>query len=557
MRNLLRTFLLCAAAAGLQAAPVVFRVDMSVKTAEGKFDPATDSVDVRGSFNGWSPGFQLADPDGDKIYEGSTEIAPGGISYKFVMVGGGGVVWEGRSDRPATVPAEGLTLPIVYFDDDSVVSVMVPVTFRVDMSVKAAEGVFDPLVNTVDVRGSFNNWSPGTDLEDSDGDLVYTGTTDLLAGDIQYKFVFVKSGAANWETRDNRAANIPAATALDKVYFDDDAVVSVPVTTELKFEVDLNVQIAAGKFNPAADQVWVRGNKVGWGNPPGGFQLTEDPARPGVYMGVLENDLYDPPFVLLTGERFEYKHTIFKPDTAAVTWEDGANKVVIYDGTEPDTNGNGKKEKAVGLTFFNGITFNDVLKADTDVLFQVDMNGASRLNGAPFDPNAEQVFVNGSFVPWWSWGSRPSEFELHDDGLAGDLAAGDGIYSLLLKFSRGSPRKLVYKYGIDSNDNEAGFGDNHERFVNLDVAYSLPVDRFGTMDKEAAPSLGTLTIARGQGPGGAPEITLRWTGGLGVLVQQSAGVANPAWSAVPGSTGVSTITLPATGNAAFFRLARP
>lgn len=558
MKTSLTSLLLFACAAGaLQAATVQFRVDMNVKAAEGKFSPGADLVDVRGSFDGWGAGFQLDDADGDLVYEGTFDLAPGALGYKFVYVTGGAIDnWETRGDRSATVPAEGVTLPVVYFDDDSEVSVAVPVTFRVDMSVKAGEGVFDPLVDTVDVRGTFNNWSAGTPLEDADGDLVYEGTAEMMGGNIEYKFVYVQAGVDQWESRGNRSATVTGATALPKVYFDDDAVISIEIQTELKFEVDLNVQAAAGKFDPSLDQVWVRGNKVGWDAPPSGYQLTEDPARPGIYVGVLENDLFDPAFKMLTGERFEYKYTIYKTETFETIWEDGGNKAVVFDGSEPDTNANGKLEKSVGLTFFNGISFNDALKLETVVVFQVDMNAAARTDGTPFDPLNEQVYLNGSFVPWWDWGAPPWDYQLHDDGLAGDAIAGDGIYTLEWTFPKGTARKLVYKYGIQGLDNEAAREDNHERFINIDGRFVLPLDTFGAMVKEAAPTLGPISIALA--PGVADRrVTLTWTGGPDIRVQRSAGPAAPVWTDVPDTTGVSTITLPAGSGVECYRLARP
>ncbi|MBK6900640.1 MAG: hypothetical protein IPH09_15775 [bacterium] len=38
------------------AAPVTFRVDMGPYLAAGYFDPSTDTVEVRGDFDGWAAG---------------------------------------------------------------------------------------------------------------------------------------------------------------------------------------------------------------------------------------------------------------------------------------------------------------------------------------------------------------------------------------------------------------------------------------------------------------------------------------------------------------------
>lgn len=538
-------------------APVTFKVNMSVRAAEGLFDPAADTVEARGSFNGWGGGFELSDADGDKIYEGTTDVAPGNIQYKFVYVKEGVVSWETRDDRAATIADGGGTLETVYFDDDSEVSVLGPVTFRVNMSVKAAEGLFDPTVDTVEARGSFNGWSSGFELTDTDGDKTYEGTTDVAPGNVEYKFVYVKDGTVNWEGRANRTTVIPAGgTQLPVVYFDDDEVVSVAIQAEIQFQVDMNVQLAAGNFDPAADEVWVRGGKVGWGAPPGGFQLAPDPARPGVYMGTLMNDVFEPAFTLFSGENFEYKYTIWRPGTSATVWEDGGNKVLVFDGSEPDSDSDGYKEKVLGLVYFNGVSFNDVLRADTLVTFRVDMNGAQRTDGTPFDPATESVYLNGSWVPWWSWGSSPVEYAMRDDGLEGDEAEGDKIYTLRVQYRQGAPRKLVYKFGIESLDNEAAVGTNHERYINQDGAFVLPVEKFGTMTVEPGPSLGTLTVAF-KSSGTGPLVVLTWNGGAGTKVQKTSGLGSGSWTDVPGTDGVSTIELPASGMAEFYRLARP
>ena len=50
-----------ASALAAYAGPVTFQVNMSVQAAMGNFDAATDSVEVRGSFDGWGTGMMLGD----------------------------------------------------------------------------------------------------------------------------------------------------------------------------------------------------------------------------------------------------------------------------------------------------------------------------------------------------------------------------------------------------------------------------------------------------------------------------------------------------------------
>ena len=66
--------LLLGSAVSAAAVPVTFQVDMNVKVQEGLFDPAADLVDVRGSFNSWTPSLPFTDENGDNIYELIVEL---------------------------------------------------------------------------------------------------------------------------------------------------------------------------------------------------------------------------------------------------------------------------------------------------------------------------------------------------------------------------------------------------------------------------------------------------------------------------------------------------
>lgn len=66
-------------------AELVFQVDMSVLESEGLFNPANDTVVVRGEFNGWNCSPEMA-PAGEGLYEVSVELPGmpvGRGEYKF------------------------------------------------------------------------------------------------------------------------------------------------------------------------------------------------------------------------------------------------------------------------------------------------------------------------------------------------------------------------------------------------------------------------------------------------------------------------------------------
>jgi glycosidase len=84
----------------LQAVPVTFQVNMSYLIDQGRFDPATDFVDVAGSFNGWGsdPLIPLADQNADSIYEVTLNgfVVGQEIQYKFRING----LWDGTEEFP-------------------------------------------------------------------------------------------------------------------------------------------------------------------------------------------------------------------------------------------------------------------------------------------------------------------------------------------------------------------------------------------------------------------------------------------------------------------------
>ncbi len=102
---------------------VTFQVDMSVKMQEGLFDPGTEAVTVRGSFNDWGNSTNnpdtLTDGDNDSVYTKSISMASTQtIGYKFWA---SVLDYEAGSDRSATLSEQDTTLPTVFFSNDNIV----------------------------------------------------------------------------------------------------------------------------------------------------------------------------------------------------------------------------------------------------------------------------------------------------------------------------------------------------------------------------------------------------------------------------------------------------
>jgi len=148
--------------------PVTLQVDMTVKTAEEVFKPGVDQVTVRGSFmdelgcsGDWFPDegpFVLSDDDQDTIYAITLDMPDSTdghtYEYKFQI---NDDVWETDPNRTFTVQSPSVTVPVDYFDRDSVVTIMCVnfVNFRLDLTSFYGTGLgyFDPSTDSIKIEG--------------------------------------------------------------------------------------------------------------------------------------------------------------------------------------------------------------------------------------------------------------------------------------------------------------------------------------------------------------------------------------------------------------------
>jgi hypothetical protein len=549
---------LCTAFSAL-GVPVTFQVDLGPRINIGEFDPTTDLIEVRGSFNDWSGGFALTNStENPTIYKGTRDItgtAGSNVAFKFVQVRGDVLTWESTPDRPFALPETATTLPLAYFNTVWE-GAPVQVSFQVNMATQQAAGAFVPSAGDfVEVRGGFNGWSGGLTLTPTAGNPdIYEGTADVPdapGARVEYKFVLNKAatGAVTWENDPNRGFTQTAeAQTLPVVYFNN--VTGTAVKAAINFQVDMSVYIAAGLLDTNTQEVYVRGNKMGWGNPPAeGLQLIADTSRPGIYTNTYRTDGQ------ITGDRVEYKFTIWTPDSSGTTWEDGANKTLTFTGTEP-ADASGYHLITVEPTYFNGVAPGTLLNEETVVTFRVDMRNARTTGGAAFDPSVDTVAVNGSFLPggWQPWDSLSATQAFDDGASGGDATAGDLIYTVQVTLPRGTNSRLAYKYGVNGQDNEAAAGNDRVRYVRATGTYTLPVDTFGTIAQETqTQDIGSVAIARAT----AGEITITWKGQPGVRLQKLSSVTGGTVTELPTTDGQSTYTAPATDTMGFFRLVKP
>jgi hypothetical protein len=189
-----------------QATNVTFNVNMSVQDGENVFDPSNDQVVVRGTFNGWGGNTHPLNEQGQGLYSATFDIAAGAIEYKFVIPRSGpDDIWEnsGPTNRLATVGDVALDIPVVWFSNDSVISLLadVEVLFRVDLRVQQISGFFDPATDWAVVRGNHPNigtWGGATRLDLEPGNPgVYSQRIqfdDIPVTPLEFKYVILHDG---------------------------------------------------------------------------------------------------------------------------------------------------------------------------------------------------------------------------------------------------------------------------------------------------------------------------------------------------------------------------
>ncbi|MBE9469308.1 MAG: T9SS type A sorting domain-containing protein [Bacteroidetes bacterium] len=227
---------------------LIINVDMSYQllgqaSSTGAFNPATDTLDVAGSFNGWGETvIDFAPLAGDTIYTATIPNVAVGTTYEYkVRINHD---WEnsefagGGANRKYTI-REGQNTVNVYYDNYRIG--WVPVTMYLNMSYQEQIGVFDNTTDQVDVQGTFNGWGGTDELFYSEG--IYSVTVLAPVGDtIEYKF----RRGMNWDNNEF-AGMAPGrkyivldtigglTNVLDTVWYNDDnpAVAQAPLAKDL------------------------------------------------------------------------------------------------------------------------------------------------------------------------------------------------------------------------------------------------------------------------------------------------------------------------------------
>ncbi len=185
--------------ANAQTASVTFTCNMGVKICEQAFDPGTDSVQIRGSFDSWGSGVKL-EATNDSIWSTTMDLNVGDtIYFKFYSTHGSGV-WEDDPNREVIVPTGG-TAYEDYFNRDSVCNPVGTgnILFTLDMSTMEQLGIFNPDAgDSVIISASFNGWTTDINADSKMNRSVtipslwtknVTFTNEPLGADEAFKYV--------------------------------------------------------------------------------------------------------------------------------------------------------------------------------------------------------------------------------------------------------------------------------------------------------------------------------------------------------------------------------
>ena len=199
---------------------VTFQCNMEFEKVSGRFDPSTDTLTVRGGFNGWS-GDDIMQPGIDpNIYEFTytdTLGIGGTVNYKFAYISAGVVNWESGNDRILTISQEdydnGFASVLRTFNDLTLSTITnAPCTIKfvtyMEGAINANTGQPFASIDNVVLAGANPplHW-PDAGWPNSDSTLIFFMYDDGTHGD-------VAAGDNYW----SREITFPIYSALDIEY---------------------------------------------------------------------------------------------------------------------------------------------------------------------------------------------------------------------------------------------------------------------------------------------------------------------------------------------------
>jgi len=360
------------------------------------------------------------------------------------------------------------------------------ITFQVNMNAAIDSAVFLPEEHDVFVAGDFNGFSNNADtLKDGDNDGIYSGTVNMAPGTYGFKYYTNTPRVEGWESGDNRSLVVTkdSTLAADSINIaTPDLTQAVFGDVQLFFQVNMEVQIVAGNFDPTNEEhsITVAGSMNDWSATANELTQSQD------------ENIYETTITLeevAIPSSFQWKFVL-----NGSGWEGGDNKVIEV--TEAGFDSESGTYVAINNTgtppFFDGVTLDDIFTGPSTVIFEVDMRPAyyfaedsTRL---PLDiqtststgTDVDSVFTNGPLTNtlngWETWGDANlglrTDLRMYDDGATeGDLVAGDSIFTITIDYEAGDAKTGEYKFSANGFDNENSFGGNHRLVVEAGGRY--------------------------------------------------------------------------------------
>ena len=476
------TVILVTVALNSQTIPVTIRVNMGARVYNNLWDPAKDSITIRGDFQvdagdatNWGGfAFKMAGSLTDTIYSVTIKLPVSRIgttyNYKYVI---GPETWEGADNRLFTLSNTAMELPSYWFNNDSTHNKIPFVTnifnFYADVSnlIGTSNLLLDSDTDSLLVVGL--DWDghgtvvSGNRKMSSVGKRLYTTTMvvkGMLGDSCGWKFKacpdsrFVNNG---YEVGGNR--NLP--------FQKDGAVVDLPVLVPHLFDGPTSTSYVINNFKFNADISPILGSGVGY----------FDPTQDTLIVSGLDSDSLG---IILGGNRVLvadsfvvglYSTTIKMVGVYgdSCKWKFKANP-----GSHFINNGYESTDDRwlVFQTAGSSVTLPEIvpsikylmpgLTIEKNILFTCKMmtrypaNNAKNGRRIPID-SILWIGVKGAVPALGSWGGNwteadtaqpnPTMFKLTDDGLKGDKIAGDKVFSTIITFPVGTiTGKIEFKY---------------------------------------------------------------------------------------------------------------
>ncbi len=409
-------------------------------------------------------------------------------------------IYSGNPDSVASFGTDDMTSEWIvsaqndFSDLGSHTVSLFDVTFQADMRDIIDSAAFIPGTDFVSISGAINGWSTSADtLTDVDSDGIYAITVpEVRVGSYDYKLYLHTSrisGGYELDGQPNRNVTVTDAdvtvTPVEPVVPYTDLNNAVFGNVQLYFQVDMNVQILNGTFDPsnANQSLQVAGDFNGW-------NTTANTLSEGQTSGVYETTVNMGTNVIPSN--WVHKFVIRTDGNDA--YEDGSNKPIGVTANSLVGSDYIGINHTGTIPFFNNVTLDDIFASDASVIFEVDMRPAFYFaedstdlpddfsTGAASGTSVNSVFINGSLVNkvgggWEDWGNNLSlrtDLQLSDDGsTGGDLVAGDSVYTITIDYVAGENRRGAFKFSANGFDNENGFGNDHVLKVDGGERYSL------------------------------------------------------------------------------------